>query len=176
MTAGPTLADALAPVRQALLAAAQDEAERDLERARTAAARVLAEAAAQAERTRSQARAQGAADATAALAADRARARRAARAAVLAAHREAYDALRSGARRAVAQLREDPGYGEFCRQMSDELRRVLGPDAEVRESPHGGMVGEGHGRRLDYSLSGFADRAAQALAGELAAPDLGASA
>jgi vacuolar-type H+-ATPase subunit E/Vma4 len=171
MTADPTLPDALAPVRQALLAAAQAEAEAEADRARTGAARTLAEATAQAERMRSQAREQGAADAAAALAADRARARRAARATVLAAHREGYDALRSGARRAVAQLREDPGYGGFCRQMSDELRRLLGPDAEVRESPHGGMVGEAHGRRLDYSLTGFADRAAEALAGELAAPD-----
>jgi len=173
MTVHPTLVDALAPVRDALLAAARQEAERDIERARTAAARTLADAATQAELMRSQARERGAADAAAALTADRARARHAARATVLAARREAYDALCSGARRAVAGVREDAGYAGLCRQMADALRRVLGPDAQVRESPDGGMVGEAHGRRLDYSLSGFADRAVVAMASELAAPDHG---
>jgi vacuolar-type H+-ATPase subunit E/Vma4 len=174
MTVDPTLVDALAPVSDALLAAARQEAEHEVDRARTAAARTLADAATEAKSMRSRARERGAADAAAALTADRARARRAGRATVLAARREAYEALCSDARRAVAGLREDPGYAGLCRQMANAIRQVLGPDAEVRESQDGGMVGEAHGRRLDYSLSGFADRAMQAMAHELEASGPGA--
>jgi hypothetical protein len=160
MTVDPALVAALAPVRAALLAAAREDVERERQRAGAAAERALTEATEEAERIRSQARAQGAADAAGTLAIARAQSRRRARATVLAARREAYEELRAAARPAVAALGDDP---LVRRHLADAVRRLLGPEAELREGTGGGVVGAGGGRRVDYSLTWFADRAVDAV-------------
>lgn len=164
------LAAALAPVRAALLAAAHQEADQVRSQADDAARNTVAEAKAHAERLREEARAQGAADAEAALTAERARTGRRARAIVLRAHREEYEALRSAARLAVSDLRGDPEYLRMRQRMIDIIRDLLGREADLREGAGGGVVGESPGRRVDYSLALFADRAVDSVAAGLDGP------
>jgi vacuolar-type H+-ATPase subunit E/Vma4 len=167
MTGDPHIDVALAPVRRALRDAAIRDATDVRRRAQTDADRALAEAASRASTIRSEAREQGAAEAAAVLAVDRVRARHAARAAVLAAHRESYEALRNGARDAVAALRDDADYPRLREGMAAAARRTLGDDTRVRDHPDGGLIGESAGRRIDFSLSGFADRAMDAIIADL---------
>jgi vacuolar-type H+-ATPase subunit E/Vma4 len=159
-------ADALAPVRAALLAAAHRDAGAARERSRAAAAGALETARREAERVRSRAREEGAEDAAAAFAAERSRARREAHAVVLAARREAYDSLCAAARAAMADLRGEPGYALVRQHMAAAARRLLGPDAELSEGVEGGVVGVAAGRRIDLSLAGFADRAVDVVAAD----------
>lgn len=161
-----TMTAALAPVRAALLAAARRDAADVRARSAAAAAATLAAAGAEAERIRGQAREEGAADAAAGLAAERARARREAHARILAARSEAYEDLCAAARRAVGALRDEPGYPELRRHLAEAARRLLGPDAALHEGTGGGVIGQGAGRRLDYALVRFADRAVAAVAAE----------
>jgi vacuolar-type H+-ATPase subunit E/Vma4 len=159
---------ALAPVRDALLATALREAAAIRERAEAEAARTRAAAEAEADGIRVRARRRGAEDADAALASERARARHEAHAVVLAARREAYDALRAAAGAAMANVRDDPDYPLVRQHMADAVRRLLGPDAVLSEGTGGGVVGEVAGRRADFSLAGYADRAVDAVAAEAA--------
>jgi len=166
----PALVAALAPVRAALLAAARHDATRVWERAHATAERALADAAQEAARIRAQAIEQGAADAAGTLAAERAQARRAARATVLAAQREAYEAIRAQARAAVRARPDEPGYPAIRSRLVRDVRRLLGPEAAVRDGTGGGVVGEDGRRRVDYSLAGFADRAVDAVLADLEQP------
>jgi vacuolar-type H+-ATPase subunit E/Vma4 len=151
-----------------------DSAHVDAARIRAAAAadaeQTLAAAHAEAERILVRARRQGARDAAAAVGAARARARREARATVLAARREGYDVLRAAAREAVLRLRDDPGYPQLHEALVHAARRALGRGARLRDMPEGGVVGDRAGRRLDLSLTGFADRAVDACAALLDQP------
>jgi vacuolar-type H+-ATPase subunit E/Vma4 len=165
--ADPALAAALEPVRRALVAAAHADAGRTLAAADAAAADTLVRARAAADRIRAEARAQGAASGRAAAAAERNRARREARAAVLRAEREIYEHLGAAARTAVAHLADEPGYPTLRRRLVAGLHRTLGPRARVDSAGGGGVIGTVPGRRLDYSLAGFADRAARVVAGRL---------
>ncbi|MGC9669782.1 V-type ATP synthase subunit E family protein [Planosporangium sp. 12N6] len=151
--------DVLAPVREALLAAARADADQIVAAAEADADAVLAAARDQAARILGQARQEGLADAAALVAADRSRARRRARVTVLRARREAYEVLRSATRAAAARLRDEPEYPELRARLVAAARRALGPDARVQEAEGGGIVAESPGHRLDLSLSGFADRA-----------------
>src|SRR5689334_10550009 len=162
----PGIEDALRPVCEALLAAARRDADRVLRSARTRAEELVADAVRRASAIRDEARCQGEADAAAAVTAERAAARRSARAAVLHAQRDAYEQLRSAARVAVAALREAPDYPALRAGLVAWLHRALGPDAEVRDLPDGGVAGGLDGRRVDYSLAGFADRAVDAVLAE----------
>jgi hypothetical protein len=167
---GPTVEASLAPVRQALLAAARRDAARIRAAARADARRVLADAADRARAITAEARDQGAAMAERMAAADLARSRRAARAIVLRAERESYEALRAAARAAVARLVEDPGYPVHRAAMVRALRRTLGPDVVVTDHRDGGVSGAGDHRRIDYSLGGLADRALRVVLAERADP------
>lgn len=155
---------ALAPVRAALLAAARRDADELRARSAAAAAATLAAATGAAERVRLQAREQGSAEAAAGLATELARARREAHARVLAARSEAYEELCAAAGRAVGCLRDEPGYPELRRHLAEAARRVLGPAAVLHEATNGGIVGQVTGRRVDYSLARFADRAVALVA------------
>lgn len=159
VTVDPPIARALAPVREALLAGARADAERTVARADAAAERSLAEARAAAARIREQARAQGAASGTAAARERQRASRRAGRTRVLRAQRDEYERLRHAARQAVARLASEPDYPRLRQRMVGAVTRALGPQATVRDGPGGGVVGEVPGRRVDYSLTGFADRA-----------------
>lgn len=162
----PALAVALAPVREALLTAARADAAQALAAADVAAASILATSQAGADRIRQEARAQGTANGTVAAAAERNQARRAARARVLSAERDAYQQLRGAARAAVARLADEPGYPRLRAAMAAAVARRLDPEATVSDAAGGGVIGQVPGRRVDYSLAGFADRAVDAM-GEL---------
>jgi hypothetical protein len=159
--------DALAPVRRALLAAADRDAAAIRTRARDAANQVLDDATARAGAIRADARAQGAAAAVRAVDLERTRLRRAGRATVLRARRETEEALASAARAAVGRLVDDPDFPRLRAGMVRALRRALGPDVGIHDHPDGGVVGVVDRRRVDFSLSRLADRVLdQVLAGE----------
>jgi hypothetical protein len=160
------LAAALAPVREAMLDRARADAAGALARADAEARDALSAAAAQAERIRQEARQAGIADAEAAIAAERGRARREGRALVLRARREAYERLRRTARDAVGGLLDDGGLPAVRQRMAAAARAALGPDARIDDTGDGGVVATAAGRRLDLSLTRFADRAVDRVAGE----------
>jgi hypothetical protein len=158
---------ALAPVREALLAAAHADADQVRAEASERAARVLVAARREADRILTEARREGEDAVAAVLAAEQARARRQARATVLAQRREAYAQLGARARVAVEALAREPAIA--C-GLEAAVRRALGEGARIREADGGGVVGEVEGRRLDCSLAGFAERAVSALLDELEEP------
>jgi hypothetical protein len=155
---------ALAPVREALLARARADADRIRVEGSASAARVLSAAGELADRILTDARREGEAAAATALAAERARIRRQARATVLAARREAYEHLRAQARTAVGELARE---ADLVAGLGAAVRAALGDGAQIVEVDSGGVVGEAGGRRLDCSLTGFADRAVTELFDEL---------
>lgn len=155
--------DPLAPVRESLLARARADAERVGAEAAAEADGVLSTARRQAETILADAREQGAAEAARVAAAARARARRQARGLLLAGQRQALEALRRRSRDAVTALRGDPNHRLLRRRLERIARELAGPGATVVESPDGGVVAEGPGRRVDCSLTALADRAVDAL-------------
>ena len=76
---------------------------------------------------------------------------------VLAAQRDAYDAMRGGPRATrcpgSATIRSTPR----CSRPCGSARASTSAEAVVREHPRGGVVGEGAGRRVEYSLDDLAD-------------------
>ena len=162
--------EALATVRAELLATARADAARIRADAEAAAERTLAAAREDADRIRAQARERGAADAAMMLSADRSQARRQARAMVLAARREGYESLRAAARVAVLRLRDEPGYPRLHAALEGAARHALGRSTQIRNAADGGVLGQRAGRRVDLSLTGFADRAVDACAARLEEP------
>ncbi|MEV0267865.1 hypothetical protein AB0H43_03745 [Hamadaea sp. NPDC050747] len=165
-----TYGDALRPLAEALLSAADADAALTRRAAAMSSATVLADARRQADEIRAEARRQGAADAEAALAAARARARREARSAVLGVQRDLYDQLRERSYAAVAALRLESGYARLRSGLAEAARQVLGPDAVVVDADTGGVTSSADGRRLDLSLAQFADRAVDEVAWRLFDP------
>ncbi|HEY7223095.1 MAG TPA: hypothetical protein VH561_05705 [Micromonosporaceae bacterium] len=166
---------ALAPVREALLAAARHDAEQTLTRANETAARLLAQAQAQADQIRTGARARGAADSAEHVAAQRSRAGRQARAMVLAAQREEYEALRSAACQAGSELTADAFYPAVRQRMIEALRALLGDAAQIRDMPGGGVsasvpnlnaLASRPVSSADFSLARLAERAADTVLAE----------
>lgn len=180
---------AVEPVCLALRAAAAAEAGRLLAAASADAQATVTAARAAAAQRMATARADGAADAAAATSAARARARGRARATVLRAHREAYQQLREASRAATRELCAQPGYPQLLRRLRSaaqaRLDRATGEPAFTSEPASTGrpvtagqpgaagpagdstLVAEAGGRRVDYSLDGFADRAVDALGTEV---------
>lgn len=140
---------ALAPVREALLAAAHTDAQATAQSAEWRAVDSLAAA----RRA-----------AAGLVATDQARARRQARAVVLTAQRDLYDELRACSRAAVARLRDDPDYPRMLARLSDRARAALGSAAVLGEPEDGGIVATDGVRRVDFSLPTLADRAFDASA------------
>jgi vacuolar-type H+-ATPase subunit E/Vma4 len=163
----PRLEAALAPLRSALLATAQEDADRRLREADEAAHATQAESDASVARGRAAARSRGAADAAAAVTQQRSRAGARARSILLEARREEYLALKQAARSAMAALRDDPSYPAMRERMADAVRRRLGPQAQIDDADGGGVLGRAPGRRVDYSLASLADQAADEVAAEL---------
>lgn len=155
---------ALQPVRVALIHGAEADAERELVQARQTAGAELAEAWATAAAILERAADAGRVDADAVIAAERTAARRSARAVELAAQREVYEELRRRVAAAVARLAEDPA---LRGRLVAAVRARLGPDATVLEAAGGGVVGVAAGRRVDLSLVAVAERAVDALGGEV---------
>jgi hypothetical protein len=167
MSPDPALGAALAPVREAMLAAARCDADDELSAAVQTAQARLRDAETEAARTRAQARARGVADAAVEVTRQRSRAGAQARSLLLATRRDEYVALRRAARSAVAQLREAPDYPALRERMVAAVRRVLGPDAQVDEVDGGGVIATAPGRRVDYSLASVADQVVDEVAAEL---------
>ncbi|GAA1804968.1 hypothetical protein GCM10009682_28430 [Luedemannella flava] len=161
----------LAPVVEALLAAARHDAGHILAAARASAEQTTTAAAGRAAQILADAAAAGTADARAAGAAQRRAARRSAHGIVLAARRRAYDALIEQARKAVAGLLDGPAAEPVRRQLSEAARQILGPDTQVRVTSDGGILADNGPRRLNLSLAAFVDRAvATVLARDAAQP------
>lgn len=156
--------DHLAPVREALLAAARRDRHERLEVAAHDASRVLEEAQAEADRLREQARAEGERDADQMRVEQRARARRRARAIVLTAQREALDELSDDVRRRLSQLWADEESGGQLRALLVEAAHAdLGPDVQVADHPDGGVTATVDHARATYLLSDLADTAVSDL-------------
>ncbi len=160
-------AEALAPVRQALLARAHQEAEELLAAARAAADHEVAQARQEAEDLRARARAEGEADAASVLVAARTRAERQARGVVLGARREVFEQLLGEVTTRVRELRVDPDYPELLARLRARATAVLGPGAEGAEAPEGGVVAEVTGRRFVCTLPDLARQAAASMGADL---------
>ncbi len=157
---------ALAPLREALLAAAGAEADSTVRAAQDAAAHTLAAASAQAQDVVEQARHEGRSDAGAALAAERSRSHRQARALVLAAQRAAYDDLRAAVRQQAAVLPDDPAWPQWRDRLAAHARRLLGTDAELVEVP-GGVRARSGSRTVELTVSSLAEAELVALGPEV---------
>lgn len=167
----PPDADALAVVRQALLARARADAARSLAEADAEVEATRADAEREAAATREEARARGRADAEAVRLASRAQARREARAVVLGAHREAYEALRRQVRATLSGLQDEPGWHTLRERLVERARADLGAagPTHVGEPRGGGVLAEAGGRRAVYALEALADRAVDDLGVEVEA-------
>ena len=149
----------LDPVREALLAQAEAEAERVVGRAERRAKDQVARAEEHRAALVRQARAEGEAAAEREAAVELARARRRARTHVLVAQREIFDDVRAAALEAAERLRSEPGYPDLLERLADLARDELGADAEiVFDPPSGGVVGSSGTRRVDYTLSAIVER------------------
>ncbi|MFI9847015.1 V-type ATP synthase subunit E family protein [Nonomuraea sp. NPDC051941] len=159
--------DALAPLTEALSRQAQIDARAITARAEEEAAELITAARQEARTILADARADGAAQAKADAVTERIHAERRARGMELAARREALDELRAQSAAAVRALRDDPCYPRLLDRLSALARAAGGADLTVKEQPDGGVLAEGHGRRVDCTLSALAVRAVDALGAEV---------
>jgi len=149
----------LDPVREALLAEAETEAERLVGRAEERAAAQVARAEEQKAALVRRARAEGEAAAELEAASELAQARRRARTLVLEAQRAAYDDARREAHAAAERLRSGPRYAELVDDLAARAHEALGPGAEIeRDPPEGGVVGRRGNRRVELTLPALVDR------------------
>jgi vacuolar-type H+-ATPase subunit E/Vma4 len=149
----------LEPLREALLAEAEDDVERLRAEAAARSAAQIAQAEQEAAERIRQARREGLAAADVEALAEVARARRTARELVLAARRDTYEDLRRHAHAAVSALRITPEYEALVERLAQHARRRLGPDTHVDL--------DAGNRRLDYALPSLTDRCLAALAGSV---------
>jgi vacuolar-type H+-ATPase subunit E/Vma4 len=160
--------EALAPVAEALLSAAQQDAARTLAAAEHRADEVVRKARTDAERTRADARAEGERDAQAVRRDQSARARRRARGIVLAAQSAALGQLRREVHQRLRQAWADPGHHDELRAaLIDVAHEELGEDCEIREHPDGGVVATAGRGRVTYLLGDLADDVIDGLGHEL---------
>lgn len=155
----PTFTEALAPVREALLARAHADADRVRGSAEASVAEAMAMAQAEADEIRARAHDEAFEQARSLRAAEEAHGRRKAREVVLAAQRAAYDGLVDRARREVRALLDDPAVIDV---LSATAREQEGADAEVMRTEGGvAVLGKGPhgGRRVEFSLDALADQA-----------------
>ncbi len=159
----------LEPLRAALRAETDAEAEGQRAEAEEAGARRLAEARTQANAIVEQARLDGEQAAEREARRRRASASRRARELRLEAERSLVDELRLRAHAAALQLRTDRRYPELLERLSEAARSQLGPDAELEVDPPGvgGVVAGAGSTSVDYSLPALVDRAIEELDGKL---------
>ncbi len=79
---------------------------------------------------------------------------------------DSYEELRRRVAAAVGRLAEDPA---LRGRLVAAVWARLGPDATVLDAAGGGVVGVAAGRRIDLSLAAVAERAVDALGGEVRA-------
>jgi vacuolar-type H+-ATPase subunit E/Vma4 len=149
----------LDPVREALLAQAEAEAEQLVEQAAERAAAHVAQAEEHSAALIRRARAEGVAAAEREAASELTQARRRARTLVLEAQRRVYEELRRQAHASAEVLRSQPEYRELVERLASRARERLGPDAELElDPPLGGVVARAGNRRLDLTLPALVDR------------------
>ena len=155
----------LGPLREATLAQAHADGEAALADADRRAAATLAAAQEQGEELLRRARADGAAAAAILGAHDEAQAHRTARALVLAAERELYDELCRRADEEVFALRGGEAYRALLDELSTAARRQLGAGTRLDVDPDGlgGVRGSINGRSVDYTLPSVVQRALERL-------------
>lgn len=149
---------ALQPVRRRLLECARADGEREMAEAQQEAQRVLGAARDQAAQLAETARAAGRAAAETVRAQRRAALQRELRGAVLAARCDVYQRWCRRSSEAVLRLRDDPAYPRWAAALRATAQATLGADAQLREHPTGGVVGEAGQRCIDLSLAGIAAR------------------
>ncbi|WP_298229879.1 hypothetical protein [Gryllotalpicola sp.] len=154
---------ALAPLRAALRAAAEQQADAIAADAERDAAAAIADAHRQADALLVAARADGEAAGRRVAAARSARTRRTARETVLRAQAEADAATDAAVAEAVASLRGGKGYAALERRLRAEARALLGPAAKIETAPEGGIVASDGSRRIDASLPALAAEASDWL-------------
>lgn len=158
----------LDPVREALLAQAEVEAERLLSQAESRAAGQVAQAEEQKAALVRRARAEGEAAAELEAASELTHARRHARTLVLEAKRAVYDDVRREAQAAVQHLRLEPRYEKLLERLAARAREDLGPEVELEvDPPDGGVIGRVDNRSVDYTLPALVERCFTEHAGEL---------
>lgn len=169
MTTLPTDAEAaLAPLEERLLDDARAAASAIMAEAREKADALVTEAEEEAAGIRAAAAAAGEEAARSEVALRSARVRRQAHETVLAARNELRLEVRRAVRRRASTLVEDPRYADLLERLRERARAVLGPDADLIESPEGGLVAEAGSRRLDLTLPTLADAALEGAAGQVA--------
>lgn len=156
---GGSVDEELAPVRDALLAAAREDATRRLAAARDEADRLRAAGRERARQLLAEARRGGEADAAAAGAADLLAARQQGRALGLAAEREGYERFRAAVTARLRALRGEPGYPAVRAYLVDQVVARLGSGARIGDAPDGGVVGVDGDRSFDGTLDALAERA-----------------
>ncbi|WP_431961439.1 V-type ATP synthase subunit E family protein [Actinacidiphila sp. bgisy160] len=152
------MTDSLQPVRDSLLRRAQAEADELLARADSDAEATLAEADDLARAIMAKGRRDAEAEAARARAAAITAAHRQQRANRLDVQARAYRELRRQVAERVLTLREGPDYPRLLDALTRRARALLGPDADVREHPTGGVVARVPGRRADLTLQSAALR------------------
>lgn len=143
---------ALAPVREALRAAAEKQAADFRDNSGRQAAALLDAARAEAAAILAAASQEGEAAARSETTLRSARARRQAHELVLAQRNALRTELHRQVRQAAVGLQTDPRYPDLMARLKEQCRELLGPDASVTESPDGGVVAEAGSRRLGLSL------------------------
>lgn len=158
----------LDPVREALLAEAEAEAEGIVGQAEERAAAQVAQAEERKAALVRRARAEGETAAELEAASELAQARRTARTLVLESKRAVYDDARREARVAVQRLRSEPRYEELLERLAARAREELGPEAELElDPPDGGVIGRVDNRRVDNTLPALVERCLAEHAAEL---------
>jgi vacuolar-type H+-ATPase subunit E/Vma4 len=161
----------LAPLAAAIVARANDAANRLIADAEAAAQARTGEAQAQAERVLDDARRDGEAAAARAAAASLAEARRAAREFTLRAQSRAAAALRAAVQAELVRRRATPPVAGFLEALEADARRRLGSAAVVRrlEGDAFGIVAEDGRRRLEITADTLVDRAMDAMGAQVEA-------
>ncbi|RSM85154.1 hypothetical protein DMH04_17785 [Kibdelosporangium aridum] len=162
-----SVAEALLPVRTALISKAERDADRVVAEAADSVAHIEDAAQAEAKEILDEARARGEADARILLADERAAARRVARSMELRTQRQIYEQLRQQVCESLQDLRSADDYPALHAAVTTHALMLLGPATVVRDAPSGGIVARAPGRYLDYSFAALADQALDRVAASL---------
>ncbi|WES65289.1 hypothetical protein P0L94_04260 [Microbacter sp. GSS18] len=159
--------EALEPVRRAIAAAAERQADRMRREADDERAAIVHKAEDEAARIIAAAVADGRAAGEIVARDGSARARRTASEHVLAHREAARGRLRDEVRARVRDLVSDERYPDMRRGLEARGRALLGPHAVVTEHPDGGVIVDAGSRRLDLSLPALADAASERMPKEM---------
>jgi len=149
---------ALDPVRQSLQESAKAQAEQVRVQARSQVEGLLAKAKLEAQQIRDSAAAEGEAAANSDAGLRSARVRRQAHEIVLAQQESLRLELVRQVRQAATALRKSPEYPRLMKNLTERVEALLGSDAIVEESPHGGVIAREGSRRVDLSLPTLAEQ------------------